>query len=206
MTGPIRVPSPRGYPAATLHLTVDPTEHARRQQAGLGHITDSHCALLDTLMVLPADDPVPVDDLTERQQRDVRRAPAGILDLTPDLVTRHAIRPCRVDLATVHATCTRASIGRASSYAPICSRAIVTPTPPRRDYLLYEADFWGIGVLLDHGNGERETLVAPRPWRPKRHTPAAWRFAELAYASYLSHTPTPETTTTSNRAGEEARG
>lgn len=204
--GPIPVPSPRGYRAATLHLTLDPAEHARRQQTGLGHISDSHCALLDTLMVLPTGVPFPVDGLTERQQNAVRRAPAGILDLTLGIVTRHAIRPCRVELATVHATCTRDSIGRASYYAPFCARAVVTPHPPRRNYLLSEADYWGIGVLLDHGSGELETLVEPDLWRPKRHTPAAWRFAEAAYASYLSHTPNPQTTKSLNHAGEQTRG
>jgi hypothetical protein len=200
VTGPATAPSPRGHPAATLHLTIDPDEHARRQQAGLGHIRDSHCALLDTLMALPPGIPVPVDDLTERQQTDVRRAPAGILDLTLGLVTRHAIRPCRVTLATVHATCTRDSIGRASSYAPFCARAVVTPTLPRRDYLLSEANYWGVGVFLDHGDGGLEKLVAPKPWRPTRHTPAAWRFAESAYASYLNHSLTP------NHAGEATHG
>ncbi|MFC9916257.1 hypothetical protein [Streptomyces sp. NPDC127197] len=157
-------------------------------------------------MALPTGIPVPVENLTECQQRDVCRAPAGILDLTLGLVTRHAIRPCRVDLATVKATCTRDSIGRASSYAPFCARAVVTPNPPRRDYLLSEANYWGIGVFLDHGNGDVETLIAPQSWQPKRHTPAAWRFAELAYASYLNHSPTSETTTTSNRAGDKTRG
>lgn len=200
MNGPVKVPSPRGWPSATLHLTIDPAEHTRRQQAGLGHIRDSHCALLDTLMTLPPGIPVPVDGLTERQQTDVRRAPAGILDLTLGLVTRHAIRPCRVTLATTHGTCTRDRIGRTSSYASVCARAIVTPSPPRRDYLLTEADYWGIGVLLDHGDGQLETLVAPAPWQPKRHTPAAWRFVEAAYASYLNHSPTP------NHAGDETRG
>ncbi len=206
VTGSVQAPSPRGYRAATLHLTIDPAEHARRQEAGLGHISDSHCALLDTLMSLPPGIPVPHDDLTERQQADVRRAPAGILDLTLGIVTRYAIRPCRVDLATVHAPCTRDSIGRTSSYAPFCTRAVVAPAPPRCNYLLSEANLWGVGVFLDHGNGELETLVEPEPWRPKRHTPAAWRFAEAAYASYLTHTPTPETTKTHSHAGEQIRG
>lgn len=133
------------------------------------------------------------------------RAPCGVLDLALGIVTRHAVRPCRVDLATVHATCTRDSIARASNYAPICTRAVVTPTPPRRNYLLSEADFWGIGVFLDHGHGDLETLVPPEPWRPKRHTPAAWRFAETAYASYLTHASTSATTIPSH-AGEAPRG
>ncbi|MBP5888688.1 MULTISPECIES: hypothetical protein [Streptomyces] len=206
MTGPVQVPSPRGYRAATLHLTIDHAEHTRRQAADLGHIRDSHCALLDTFMALPPGIPVHHDDLTARQQNDVRRAPAGILDLTLGIVTRHAIRPCRVDIATVHASCTRDSIGRATSYAPFCTRVVVTPTPPRRKYLLSEANYWGVGVFLDHGDGEPETLVEPSPWRPKRHTPAAWRFAEAAYASYLSRTPNTETTKTPSHAGEQPRG
>ncbi|GGN46326.1 hypothetical protein GCM10011578_099130 [Streptomyces fuscichromogenes] len=189
----------RGWPAATLHLNIDPAEHTRRQQTGLRHIR-AHWSLLDTLMELPPGVPVPVDNLTKRQQDDVRRAPAGVLDLNLGLVTRHAIRPCRVTLATVFGTCTRERIGKASTYAPVCSRAIVTPAPPRRDYLLTEADYWGIGVLLDHGDGELETLVTPAPWQPQRHTPAAWHFAETAYASYLEHAPAP------NHPGEEPRG
>lgn len=205
MTGPVLVPSPPGYRAATLHLTIDPAEHARRQAAGLEHIRDSHCALLDALMTLPPGMPIAYDDLTKRQQNAVRRAPSGILDVTLGIVTRYAMRPCRVDLATVHANCTRDSIGRASSYAPVCTRAVVTPTPPRRNYLLSEADYWGIGVFLDHGNGELETLLPPEPWRPKRHTAAAWRFAEAAYASYLTHTTLPATAIPSH-AGEEAHG
>lgn len=43
----------------------------------------------------------------------------------------------------------RLCIGRASAYAPFFARAVVTPTPPRRDYLLSEANFWGIGVYLE---------------------------------------------------------
>ncbi|MEU9413558.1 hypothetical protein AB0E08_48810 [Streptomyces sp. NPDC048281] len=200
MTSPVKVPTSRGWPAATLHLSIDSAEHTRRQQAGLGHIRDSHGSLLDTLMALPPGIPVPVANLTRHQQDDVRRAPDGILDLNLGLVIRHAIRPCRVTLATVRGTCTRERIGKAGAYAPVSPRAIVTPTPPRRDYLLTEADYWGIGVLLDHGDGELETLVTPAPWKPKRHTPAAWRFVETAYASYLKQSSTPD------HAGEEARG
>ncbi|WP_369251188.1 hypothetical protein [Streptomyces sp. R41] len=85
------MPSPRGYCAATLHLAIDPGEHARRQQTGLKYISDSHCALLDTLMAFPTGVPVSVDALTDRQQDDVRRAPAGILDLALGNVTRHLL-------------------------------------------------------------------------------------------------------------------
>ncbi|MGW2612738.1 hypothetical protein ACWC4A_52120 [Streptomyces mirabilis] len=204
MTGPVSVPSPRGHRLATLHLTIDPAEHTRRQQAGLRNISDVHGRLLDTLMALPASVPIPIDALTDRQQDDIRRAPAGILDLADGTVTRHALRPCRVDLATVHATCTRDSIGNAGSYAPFCARAVVTPSLPRRKYLLSEANYWGIGVFLDHGHGQLETLVEPAPWQPKRHTPAAWRFAESAYATYLSRSPNK--TTIPHHTGEEPRG
>lgn len=43
-----------------------------------------------------------------------------------------------------------------------------------------EADFWGIGVTLDH-DGEHEVLVEPEPWVLKRHTPAGWLYVERVY-------------------------
>ncbi|MBK3645739.1 hypothetical protein [Streptomyces sp. MBT33] len=46
------------------------------------------------------------------------------------------------------------------------------------------------------------SITAPSP----RGHCAAWRFAETANASYLSHFPTSATTTIPDRAGEETRG
>jgi hypothetical protein len=83
-------------------------------------------------------------------------------------------------MAIVSGPPTRKSLERAGWFAPFCSRAVVISRAPHRKDFLAEADFWGIGVTLDHG-GERELLVAPDPWVLKRHTPAGWRYVERAY-------------------------
>jgi hypothetical protein len=184
----VTAPSPRGYPGATLHLDIDPAEHHRRQEAGIGVITGHGFGGLDVLMELPHGLPVPVAELTEHQQAYVRRAPSGICTVADGQVTRHAGRPCRVVLATVRAkSASKLALDSASRFAPFCARQVVIAQPPslRMPERLLEFGFYGIGVTLEHAGGELETLVVPRPWRPMRHTPAGWWFAEEAYAAWL---------------------
>ncbi|WP_329595568.1 hypothetical protein OG298_44490 (plasmid) [Streptomyces sp. NBC_01005] len=54
---------------------------------------------------------------------------------------------------------------------------------------MLDCGFYGIGVVLQHPDGDLETLVEPRPWRPKRHTPDAWWFEERAYEQFLKQSP-----------------
>ncbi|MET9657564.1 hypothetical protein [Streptomyces sp. NPDC006510] len=54
---------------------------------------------------------------------------------------------------------------------------------------LLDFGFYGIGVVLQHPDGDLETLVEPRPWHPKRHTPDAWWFEERAYEQFLKQSP-----------------
>lgn len=185
----VLVPSFPGYGGATLHLAIDPAEHQRRQAAGIGPITGHGFGGLDHLMALPAGLPVPVDSLTEAQRAYVLRAPAVICTIHDGQVTRHAIRPCRVTLATVRsATACKTALESAGRFAPFCARAVVITRRPRMVETLTEFDFWGIGAVLEHADGTTETLVEPAPWRPMRHTPAGWWFAERAYTAYLEHT------------------
>ncbi|MGY0065191.1 hypothetical protein ACWY4P_53725 (plasmid) [Streptomyces sp. LZ34] len=193
--GTVQVPSFPGYSGAILHLAIDPAEHQRRQAAGIGPVTGHGFGGLDHLMALPAGLPVPVDSLTKAQRSYVRRAPAAICTVEDGQVTRHAIRPCRVMLATVRsATACKTALESASRFAPCCARRVLVQRRPRMVESLTEFDFYGIGVVLEHDDGTTETLVEPEPWRPKRHTPAAWWFAERAYTAYLDHTPTLERT------------
>jgi hypothetical protein len=171
----VPAPEPRG---ATLHLTLDAAEHQRRTESAASPILDP--ASLDLLLALPVGIPVAVGALSWSQQQAVRRLPRGAADRTRTHVTRQAVRPCRIDLATVSGPPTRKSLGRAGWFAPFCSRTLIIPRVPRRKDFLTEADFWGIGVTLDHA-GEREVLVEPEPWVLKRHTPAGWRYVERAY-------------------------
>lgn len=190
--GTVQVPSFPGYRGATLHLAIDEAEHQRRQAAGIGPVTGYGFGGLDHLMALPAGLPVPLLRLTPAQRLYVLRAPAGICTVEDDEVTRHAIRPCRVTLATVRfATACKTALESASRFAPFCARRVVIQRRTRWTETLAEFDFYGIGVSLEHSAGGLETLVDPAPWRPMRHTPAGWWFAERAYAAYLAHTAKP---------------
>lgn len=187
------VPSPCVHTGATLRLDIDPAEHQRRQEAGIRLATGHGFGGLDVLMALPHGWPVPVTELTDHQRAYVHRAPAGICTVTDGQVTRHATRPCRVALATVRAkSASQLALDSASRFAPFCARQVVITQAPslRMSERLLEFGFYGIGVTLEHADGELETLVEPRPWRPKRHTPAAWWFAETAYGQFLGEQAT----------------
>lgn len=184
-----------GYAGADLRLDIDQAEHERRAAAGIGLVTGHGFGGLDVLMALPHGLPVPLAALTDHQRAYVRRAPAGICTATGGQVVRQAIRPCRVVMATVHAkSAGTGAMQSASRFAPFCARQVVVTRPPslRLPERALEFGFYGIGLLLAHGGGELETLVEPRPWRPQRHTPAAWWFAERAYGQFLDRQPATE--------------
>jgi hypothetical protein len=194
----IQVPSFSGYTGATLHLDIDTVEHGRRQGFADRHIDSPD--VLDLLLSLPVGAPVPFQNLTIHQQDAVRRSPGMAVQVDQPrlgdvMVTRLALRPCRVLLASVKsATACKTALSSASRFAPFCARQVVVQRRPVWPETLIEFDFWGVGLVLESG-GKTETLVAPKPWRPMRHTPAGWRFAEQAYSAYLAHTsertPTP---------------
>jgi hypothetical protein len=187
----VEVPSFSSYGGATLHLAIDAAEHQRRQAAGIGPVTGHGFGGLDHLMALPAGMPVPLAELTKEQQKYVRRAPAAICTIEDGQVTRHAIRPCRVTLATVHSpSASKLALASAGRFAPFCPRAVVILRLPHRKTFNYlsDYDFYGVGVILKHPDGTTEPILDPAPWRPMRHTPAGWWFAERAYTAYLEHT------------------
>lgn len=178
----VTVQAPRGYGAATLSVRVDLVEHERRQNASLGSINSP--AVLDLLMQLPVGLPVPVGVLQDRDRRFLCRLQPGIVERAGGEVTRLAVKPVMVELATVVGRVNQRTIGLASGFAPFCSRAIVTTARPSGARLA-EADFWGIGVVLEC-DGVRETLVEPEPWRPMRHTVPGWLFTEQVYRAILA--------------------
>ncbi|MFZ3562702.1 MULTISPECIES: hypothetical protein [unclassified Streptomyces] len=190
------VPASAGFGQAELQLDIDDTEHERRRTAGLGVATGYGFGGLDVLMALPHGLPVPVADLTDHQRAYVRRAPAGICTVDDGHVTRHVTRPCRVTLATVRPSIpTRVALDAASQFSPFCARQIVITGPLNRllnPEQLLDFGVYGIGVFLQHPDGELETLAKPRPWRPKQHTPETWWFEERAYGQFLAQQPTAE--------------
>lgn len=198
MTTTTSVPSFPEYKGAELTLDIDEAEHGRRQATGLGTATGNSFGGLDILMALPHGVPVPLADLSKHQRRYVHRAPSGVCTVAEGRVTRHVVRPCRVAMATVRAKAPGLTAMRsASRFAPFCARQVVVTRPPspRSPERALEYDFYGIGLLLEHEDGELETLVPPQPWRPLRHTPAGWWFAEMAYRQFLDLTANTATNT-----------
>lgn len=179
-----------GYANATLHLVIDHAEHARRQAAGMTVATGHGFGGLDHLMSLPEGIPVPLDGLTKEQRTYVRKAPAGVCTVDDGHVTRHAVRPCRIAMASVrYDTTYLTALNSAARFAPFCARQVIVKRLPKRpvDRMadVMEFGFWGIGIVLEHPDGRLETALPAEPHQPKRHTTAAWWFSERAYAAYL---------------------
>ncbi|MEU9191267.1 hypothetical protein AB0D14_43665 [Streptomyces sp. NPDC048484] len=154
-------------------------------------------------MALPHGLPVPLAALTDHQRAYVRGAPAGICTVTGGQVVRHVTRPCRVRLATVRAaSASQLAWDAAEKFTTFCPRQVIITRAPSVNYpeTLLEFGYYGIGVTLQHPDGHLETLVEPRPWRTKRHSPAAWWFAETAYGQFLSQQSSPHAPTLSPAA------
>lgn len=81
----------------------------------------------------------------------------------------------------------RRTLDSASRFAPFCARRVIVKRLPKDAFArikdLAEFDFYGSGIILEKPDGSLETVVEPRPWRPMRHTPAGWWFAERAYTA-----------------------
>ncbi|MFI5680031.1 hypothetical protein [Streptomyces cellulosae] len=164
---------------ALFFYRLDSAEHARRRHAAAARL--DRMVALETLLALPVGIPVPLALLDASQRRAVRALPAGCADRDRTSVIRRAVRPARIDLAVVRATGWRQGLRDAGRFAPFCRRAmLLTRRPAHLDEALAEADFYGIGVFLAIGDGV-EMVLEPAPYRPLRHTAAAWCFVEELY-------------------------
>ncbi|MFG2727863.1 hypothetical protein [Streptomyces canus] len=164
---------------ALFFYRLDPTEDERRREAGAGRLDRLHP--LETLLSLPVGMPVPLASLDQYERRALRSLPAGAADRDRRTVTRLAVRPLQVDLAVVPASGWRQGLERAGRFAPFSRRAmLLNRRPARLNEVLTEANFYGIGVLIDTG-GEIEMPLEPQAYRPQRHTAAAWWFVEELY-------------------------
>ncbi|GHH27167.1 hypothetical protein [Streptomyces lanatus] len=164
---------------ASFFYQMDSAEHARRRHAAAAPL--DRIAALETLLDLPVGIPVPLARLGADQRRAVRTLPTGCADRDRTSVTRRAVRPARVDLAVVRASGWRQGLHDAGRFAPFCRRAmLLTRCPSHLDEALAEADFYGIGVFLAAGDSV-EMVLEPAPYRPLRHTAAAWCFVEELY-------------------------
>jgi hypothetical protein len=163
---------------------LDHIEHERRVAAGAGWLDDFRP--LEMLMSLPVGERIPRASLGAELRPEVRRLPKGCAEINGQSITRLAVRPLRVDLIAARAKTFRVGLHAASQFAPFSRRAMLLPKAPRNlDEKLLEADFWGVGVLVEDGDGVR-VLVKPDEYKPLRYTTAAWRFVEQVYRAMVT--------------------
>jgi hypothetical protein len=166
----------------------DHAEQARRRQAGLGAITSLW--LLDAVMNLPLGTPVRASDLSETTWNDLLGAPAGVVKIEGAWVTRLLTPPLTVVAAAVRGKGWRRPLQRVGRFTPFAQRLLILDTPPASQ-LMWEAAVAGVGVwvIKDH---HLVVVCAPEPFKRRYWKPAGWRFAERAYAAWLSARHLPE--------------
>lgn len=136
---------------------------------------------LDALMNLPAALPVPRTGISARDQRLLRRLPAGSVDWSDATVTRRAVPPLTPMLAMVRSRQWMEGLTAASRFAAYCRRLVmISELPEDLDVALAQASFYGIGVALASGANPR-ILVEPEPLADWHPTPAWWWFSEEVY-------------------------
>jgi hypothetical protein len=178
--------------SADAVVTVDRAEHARRTAVGLGAVPDY--STLYALMCLPVDAAVPVADLGDVVRRVLSKAPSGCVDWLDGgtRVRRRYVPAATAPLVVVRGATWRPALRRAAAFEPFATRVVLLTRPPRRvDDIAWEADVDGAGLWIAHPGGDVEEIVAPAPWVEHYVKPAGWRFAEHAYAAWLSHTQGP---------------
>jgi hypothetical protein len=138
--------------------------------------------LLDLLLSLPRECPVPYGSLTGHERHLLRSLPTGSVETGNGKVIRRAVVPLTVELAAVRAYDWRRGLDQASLLAPFCSRAVVLErVPADADALLAEAAYYGVGVVVAEA-AEVRVLSDPEPFSRQSHKAAGWWFAEEIYA------------------------
>lgn len=168
-------------------VVIDDGEHARRTAVGLGAVADY--STLYALMCLPVDAPVPVADLGEVTRRLLGKAPVGCVDwLDTTHVRRRYVPAATAPLVVIRGATWRPALRRAAVFEPFATRVVLLTRAPRRVAdIAWEADIDGTGLWIAHPDGDVEEIVAPTPWAEHYVKPAGWRFAEQAYAAWLTH-------------------
>lgn len=164
-----------------LACRADVDELDRRQGAGLGALLSSDH--LELLMSLPVGWPVPVASLSYRDQRLLRRMPAGVVRVSGAAAERLAVSPVNVDMAVVPATRWQLGLERAGRFAPFAARMMWLPqVPSDADVMVGKCRRYGIGVMAGPARDAR-VLVQPAPFVRRRFTAAGWLFTEQVHAN-----------------------
>jgi len=164
-------------------IDLDPAEHRRRQQAGLGALTD--LTLLKVCMGLPLHAAVRLIDLPQLDQALISRAPAGVFEMHRGLVSRRITSVVAVPAVTLTGNDWVSLLGRAAAFSGVSQRIVVMAAAPAKlSERLWEAQLEGVGVWLRDGDDLVE-LLAPEVFVPRLVKPARWRFLERAYSAWL---------------------
>lgn len=157
-----------------------PLEAQCRLRAG-GRRLGSRLGIYQLLQALPLGEWVPVDGLTEREQRILPALPRWTRSRENGRVLRLADTPVRLEsLLTWGDTWTEALdracvLGRAAPRTAVCP-----PVGEDRDRACWEADFYGVGLAERHGAQVR-VLVRPPTALSEAVAALHWRLAEQVH-------------------------
>jgi hypothetical protein len=161
---------------ALVAYRADEVEQSRRARAGAEPLVRPD--VLDLLMGLPLNEPVPLSSLTLAERRALAKVPPGAVVRQGAAVVRRAVQPIKVDLALIPGRGWESALERAGRFAPFCARAILVDGPlRRRQEAALQTDIYGIGLLVVRGEA-LDVVVEPRPFVRRRFTPASWQFVE----------------------------
>lgn len=170
---------------AMVSYRINADEHQRRAAAGVGALTSPD--LLRLLISLPLGERVGPGVLTAAERRRLRGAGAGIIAPDGAGLVRLATLPLEAGLALVTVASWRRGLELAGRFTPFCARAMVLPQIPAEvEALRMEADFYGIGVIIDEHGEDPAVLVPPAPFVRKRFSVGGWLFAEQMYRQISS--------------------
>ena len=159
-------------PGFTVFFDPVRDELQRREAVSLTGVPDRD--LLRTLSELPSDLPVLRDSLTAVQIRRLRRAQVGVCEVGRHEVVRRLVPAVRLKHVTLLSGPSVTAIHQLSQYAPFMSRTLVSSRDRVSAPVITEAQRLGVGVCTVDGH----QLIDAMPFRPSRHTPAAWHFVE----------------------------
>ncbi|WP_051054444.1 hypothetical protein [Frankia sp. QA3] len=172
--------------SAAVFYELDGQEDARRDRDGATAITDVD--VLDLLLCLPVGEPVRIDDLGRRGRRALAKMPPGCVEFGRGAVIRRARPPLTPSLAIVGGNGSfRRKLELAGRFAPFCPKAVVVNKAPRDlTAACFDADFYGVGLIVAAVDSDVEVLVAPQAHRPRRVVPRTWWFIEEVYRIHLT--------------------
>jgi len=136
---------------------------------------------LDLLMTLPQGEAVPERVLTPAQRVLLDGLPEWAVERADGNVVRLSRVPLRPVLAVAFTRRWAPGLRTAHVFSSMCAQAVVLPGAPNDPLVAIEADQYGVGLGVGVAGVEPRSVVAPEPFRLRRHTVARWWFAEHVY-------------------------